>query len=420
MSDTKIDHNVSDLIFNIDGIEVVKLLARGGMAAVYLARQETLGRNVALKIMDKNDEQSFAERFLNEGRLVASLSHPSVITIHDLGLLDDGRAYISMEFIDGGDLETRLKQAPVSVNDAVRMLRSLAESLQYVHAHGVIHRDIKPANILFRQNGTLVLTDFGIAKQQDNDIKLTRDGVAVGSPGYMSPEQAQAKAIDHRTDLYSLGVIFSEMLLGKNEFEADSYVETSMNHIQMEIPQLPFEISQYQILLDKLLAKDPEKRFKDAETLMRYIDSIPEYEEGEEEIPELPQMQAPSMRKTATIITVLVFLLLGGGLFYGYKVYFADVFAKHYIAKAEAAVKADKLLVPENDNAVMYYNRALFFNGQSAKANQGLATIADKYAGFANSAYKRRDFNKMRLYIERGLTVDPEHKRLLQLKEKLQ
>lgn len=419
MSDTRVDHKVADIAINIEGIEVIKLLARGGMAAVYLARQETLGRNVALKIMDKNDEQSFAERFLNEGRLVASLNDPSVITIHDLGLLDDGRAYISMEYVDGGDLEHRLKE-PVSVREAISMLRSLAQALQYVHTHGVIHRDIKPANILFRKDGSLLLTDFGIAKQEDTDIKLTRDGVAVGSPGYMSPEQAQAQPLDGRTDIYALGVIFSEMLLGKNEFEADSFVETSMNHIQMEVPQLPFAISQYQILLEKMLAKKPEKRFKNAETLIRYIDSIPEYEdEDAEEIQELLAPRKKSSGSTAAIITVIVFALLGGGLFYGYQNYGADALEKFYVGKAVKALKSDRLMKPEDDNAVLWYNKAIFFKPSSDTAEKGLEKIADRYASLANSAYRKRNYKAMRLYVERGLSVAPAHERLKALKKKL-
>ena len=426
----------------IEGYTIKRFIARGGMASVYLARQEVLGRDVALKVMDKNDDETFIERFLNEGRLVASMSHPNVITIYDLGVLDDGRAYLSMEFIDGGDLESRLKQSFSEVQ-VMAILKDLVACLSYVHDHDVIHRDIKPANILFHKDGTLVLTDFGIARSTDQDIALTRDGVAVGSPGYMSPEQAQAKKVDLRTDLYSVGVIFSEMLLGENKFSADSYIQTSMNHIQMAIPDLPMAICQYQILLNKFLAKDPLKRFSDAQSVLRFIEQLPDAEErmlpvtDEEQLSSVAEItgefsaSAPTIEKGSGLysssggwLTGVIFILLLAGCAWLFRLYIVPLeylpqsdHSQAYVMKADKAYKADKLLLPKGSSAADYYKQALKLNPQNSEARAGLSNIANRYAALAQQAAKVNKRNKLRTFVRRGLSVDRNNKVLKSLKK---
>ncbi len=425
----------------IEGYSIKRFIARGGMAAVYLARQETLGRDVALKVMDKNDDETFIERFLNEGRLVASMSHPNVITIYDLGVLDDGRAYLSMEFVDGGDLEGRLKE-PLTEIQALAILRSLGECLSYVHKHDVIHRDIKPANILFKKDGTLVLTDFGIARQTDQDVALTRDGMAVGSPGYMSPEQAQAQHVDLRTDLYSVGVIFTEMLLGENKYADDSYIQTSMNHIQMDIPSLPMPICQYQILVNKMLAKDADKRFKDADGLIRFVDQLPEPEnrrlpvtsDSDNEVleeessfepdPDFESNKSGLYSNAGGLVTggIFIALVLATVWFFRLHIIPLDYLPKAdqaalYVLQAEKAFKADRLLVPKDASAAFYYAKALDIEPSSVDAKQGMTQIADRYARLAKQAASSNNRKKLRLYVNRGLSVDSSHKDLLALKK---
>ena len=212
------------------------MLARGGMAEVYLAEQLSLGREVAIKVMDAHTgDHDFAERFLHEARLVAALNHTNLVTIYDFGQLSGGRLFLSMEYLQGGDLEERLTRG-IPEDTAVRILRELVNALRFVHSKGIIHRDIKPANILFRQDGTLVLTDFGIAKTINNDVGLTQAGMIVGSAAYGSPEQMQGLTLDTRTDIYSVGVLFLEMLTGKNPFKAETFVNTAMNHIRLVQP----------------------------------------------------------------------------------------------------------------------------------------------------------------------------------------
>lgn len=265
---------MNDKPIMIPGHRIERLLARGGMAEVYLAEQQSLGRQVAIKVLDqKSGDPGFVDRFLKEARLVAALNHPGIITIHDFGVLPDKRLYLSMEYMADGDLDARLAKGMMEEGEILEILRELAKALAYVHSKGIIHRDIKPANILFRPDGSLALTDFGVAKQDEEDVQLTRAGTTVGSPAYCSPEQAQALDIDHRSDIYSVGVVLIEMLLGRNPYKADSYVTTSINHIQMEIPRLSATQAHFQHLLEKMLAKNPADRFVSVEQVLDYLDS---------------------------------------------------------------------------------------------------------------------------------------------------
>jgi serine/threonine protein kinase len=231
------------------------------MAEVYLAEQLSLGRMVAIKVMDSHGgDPEFAERFMNEARLVATLNHANLVTIFDFGQLDGGRLFLSMEYLQGGDLEERLSSG-IDEQTSLRILQELVNALNFVHSKGIIHRDIKPANILFRQDGTLVLTDFGIAKTINNDVGLTQAGMIVGSAAYGSPEQMQGLTLDARTDIYSVGVLFLEMLTGKNPFKAETFVNTAMNHMQMDIPKLPPHQARLQPMLNKMLGKTPKERY---------------------------------------------------------------------------------------------------------------------------------------------------------------
>ena len=259
---------------NIPGYKIERLIARGGMAEVYLAEQLSLGREVAIKVMDSHaDDQDFAERFLHEARMLAGLNHSNLVTIYDFGQLSGGRLFLSMEYLQGGDLEERLKNG-VSEIIALRILRELVNALKFVHSKGIIHRDIKPANILFRDDETLVLTDFGIAKTINNDVGLTQAGMIVGSAAYGSPEQMQGLTLDARTDIYSVGVLFLEMLTGNNPFKAETFVNTAMNHIQLDIPRLHGNQARFQPLLDKMLGKTPKERFASMELLSGMLDTI--------------------------------------------------------------------------------------------------------------------------------------------------
>ena len=264
----------------IPGYDVKRTIGRGGMATVYLAIQQSLDREIVLKTLNTTHDESgdFFERFLKEGRIIASLRHPYIVTIFDIGSADD-LLYISMEYVDGGDLRAKIENrlAPVRGLD---LLDKIGQALDYAHKKGIVHRDVKPANILFRSDGTPLLGDFGIAKDFTVDKELTSTGTILGSPFYMSPEQAEGIPVDGRTDIYSLGVIFYEMLTGEKPYEGDSAIKVIMKHIQSPVPQLPPELDQFQPLLNRLMAKNRDLRIPDAGQLVTEVAELREEVEG--------------------------------------------------------------------------------------------------------------------------------------------
>ncbi len=256
----------------ITGFRIERLIAEGGMASVHLAVQESLGRHVALKLLKKFDCPEDSERFVNEGRIIAALNHPNIITIHDIGF-DGERPFIAMEYLEGGSLTQRIERG-MTAEAAVDIVIAIGACLDFVHRQGMIHRDVKPANILFHVNGNPKLTDFGIAKSMEVDSDLTLDGSAVGSPYYLSPEQAQNKPVDGRADIYSLGIIFYEMLTGRKPFRSDSHIETILSHVTDELPPLPPELVLFEEALELMTAKDPDDRFSSAGEMLGYFRAL--------------------------------------------------------------------------------------------------------------------------------------------------
>ncbi len=254
----------------IAGYRLERRIGKGGMASVYAGVQVSLDRPVALKILTNFDADDYSERFINEGRLLARLSHTHIITIYDVGVAE-GLHYIAMEHVEGGDLRAKL-DAGVSTGFALDLARKIASGLDYAHRQGIVHRDVKPANIMFRRDGTALLTDFGIAKSLIQEKGATATGTILGSPHYMSPEQAQSQAVDGRTDIYSLGILLYEMLVGKRPFEDESDIGVILKHIRDPLPPLPAPLSRYQPLLDRMTAKHPHQRFESAEALLVFLD----------------------------------------------------------------------------------------------------------------------------------------------------
>jgi serine/threonine protein kinase len=254
---------------DIPGYKIIRPIAEGGMASVYLARQESLQRQVAIKLLREFDNPVHASRFRNEGLIIASLNHRNVITIHDIGMIDD-RYYLAMEYLEDGDLEKRISMG-ICPDAALELVANLGSCLDFLHCQDIIHRDIKPANILFRKDGTPVLTDFGIAKQLVHDVRLTLDRTALGSPYYLSPEQAECKPVDGRSDIYGLGIIFYEMLAGIKPFQGGSPIEVILSHLTAPVPSLPVHLSAYQELLDRMIAKAPDDRYQTANDMVAAI-----------------------------------------------------------------------------------------------------------------------------------------------------
>lgn len=256
----------------ITGYEVGEQIGDGGMAQVYRARHLRLEREVAIKVMrpQLKFDASFSERFLREAKIAANLSHPNIIHIYDVDNVNE-HLFLAMELVLGGDLSATMAAAR-SKEQVLSIFSQLCDALDYAHDEGYIHRDIKPANILFRKNGTLVLSDFGIARAQDSNTHMTRAGSIIGTPAYMSPEQAQGHEVSSRSDLYSLAVIIYQYLTGQLPFGSNSSISTAIKHINDPIPTMPEHLRALQGFFDTALAKQAEDRFANGKELMAALE----------------------------------------------------------------------------------------------------------------------------------------------------
>jgi serine/threonine protein kinase len=259
---------------DIPGYNIEREIGHGGMATVYLAIQESLGRPVALKVMSQAlaADRTFSDRFIKEAKTIALLSHHNIVAIYDVGVADHNH-YLALEFVGGGDLKGRIRGGPILAEAAFSVVRDIASALGYAHSKGFVHRDVKPENILFRDNGTAVLTDFGIARAAGTGTRMTGMGMSIGTPHYMSPEQAMGKDVDGRVDIYALGIVLYEMLTGSVPYDAEETLAIGIKHVTEPVPVLSAALSGHQLLLDRMLAKNPEDRFLTAEKLVEAIDA---------------------------------------------------------------------------------------------------------------------------------------------------
>jgi len=251
------------------------------MATVYLAIQENFERQVALKVMSPSlsADQNFTERFIREARINSRLVHPNIVTVHDVGV-QNGHHYLAMEYIDGHDLKQNLYS--ITGEQVLQLLSDIALALDYAGQKGYVHRDVKLENIMVRtEDGRAVLMDFGIARAIEGSASetqtghsLTQSGMSLGTPHYMSPEQVKGLAIDNRSDIYSLGVLFYYLLIKEPPFRAESMFAVGVKHITEEIPQLPEELSVYQPIIERMMAKLPEDRIQTGAEVVSVLDSL--------------------------------------------------------------------------------------------------------------------------------------------------
>jgi serine/threonine protein kinase len=241
------------------------------MSTVYLVERQIDRAPIVLKVLDAelSYQNEFLQRFIREYGILSKLSHANVVKIYDQGFTDE-HVYIAMEYFSGGDLKTRI-EAGIEPEQVVTIFAQMVKGLEAIHATGVVHRDLKPQNIMFRADDSLAILDFGIAKIASEETQLTEHGQVFGTPYYMSPEQGTGSKLDARSDLYSAGVIFYEMLTGKKLFSADNAVALVYKHLHDEIPVLPARLAAHQALLDRILAKKPEERFPSATSLLRFL-----------------------------------------------------------------------------------------------------------------------------------------------------
>jgi serine/threonine protein kinase len=459
----------------VPGYAVERVIGKGGMATVYLATQESLNRHVVLKVLDEvNAEKSedLIERFIAEGRIIASLRHPNIITIYDIGVADNA-LYISMEYVQGGDLKRRM-ELPMSADEALEYLSKVASALAEAHRHGIVHRDVKPANILFRDENTPLLTDFGIAKQVDTESDLTSTGIFLGSPNYVSPEQADGVKIDGRADIYSLGCIFYEMLTGRKPYLSDSVIDIVIQHKQGAIPKFPEEYAEFQPLLDRMMAKARDKRIPDAETLIREIGKIQDGRrrkaKGLDPLDDTNTRMERRNRRGRQILAALI--LLGLTMFSSLKYVeirikgapvrtdrvstetaIDEIAAVPPPAPAPAVPEATtqgetapqeitgaaepppeqviqaltwlgrqsleeyKLTYPPKDNAYYYFSRLLEIDPGNPTAVKGILEVSDRYTVLAEQAMARNETEKAVAYVDIGLRVNPQNQALRTMKD---
>jgi serine/threonine protein kinase len=258
---------VSEQQLDIPNFKLIKEIGRGGMAKVYLGEQLQPKRKVAIKIVSpSNNDPKILEDLKQEGDTVAQFNHPNIVTVFSCGVVDKNY-YLAMEILPGGDLKQKLTESTLEDIEVLHIMRDMSSALAHSHARGTLHRDIKPENIMFNESGKAVLLDFGIAKAQGKVSEFTRIGAVVGTPHYMSPERALGKEIDERSDLYALGVVMYEMLVGKKLFEGGDTFAISYAHVHEPPPPLPKDKASLQPILDKLLAKEADDRYQSADQL---------------------------------------------------------------------------------------------------------------------------------------------------------
>jgi serine/threonine protein kinase len=278
----------------IPGFKIIRSLGAGAMAKVYLAVDEGLDRQVALKVMNESlaHDAEFRDRFINEAKDTAKFNHEGIVKIFTTGV-HQNHYFLALEYLEAGTLKDNLKarkQAQGKASgetghlyasaEALQLLKSLANALSYAHDKHVVHRDIKPENILFRSDGHAVLSDFGIAKSIDENKNLTMAGFRIGTPAYMSPEQMLGAEVDERSDIYSLGVVFYEILIGHRPYKTNvSEYSELIKQLDEQVPELPQNLSHLQPLLEKMLAKRPDQRAQSSHELIRLISQISQSED---------------------------------------------------------------------------------------------------------------------------------------------
>lgn len=454
----------------IPGYKIQHQVGQGGMATVYLAIQESLNRSVVLKILDINGpaaNETLIERFLSEGRIVAALDHPNIVTIFDIGIAGDS-LYISMEYIDGGDLKMRM-ELPISPDTALDYLAKIGSGLDAAHKKGVVHRDIKPANIMFKDENTPLITDFGIAKQitaTDND--LTSTGLFLGSPNYVSPEQADGIEIDGRADIYSLGCLFYEMLTGNKPYISATIFDVVIQHKQAPVPVFEKDLAEFQLLLDKMMAKNRDDRFKDAAEMVKAIKKLQKSRKSltattDLDVTGVIPTDVTKQKRTQTLNILLLLMITSGGILgtlqyaeskmndtspkienvpinadlpdnirppivNGSTQPISSSAAETQVTISEDVVQAlhwlgkksledYRLTSPAKDNAYYYYSRLLEADPGDKVAAAGLLNIADRYAYLAERSFLENDYGKAQAYTSIGLKFNPNHTALIKLKE---
>ena len=303
--------------------ELEKLVGSGGMSNVFKAHDRLLERTVALKILHEQftRDEDYVERFRREARAVARLAHPNIVTVIDRGE-QDGRQFIVFEYVDGPNLKDLTRDGPLEVRDAIGLTLQVARALSFAHARGLVHRDVKPQNVLLNEDGQAKVTDFGIARSLDVQ-GVTQTGTVLGTSDYIAPEQARGQKVDPKTDIYSLGAVLYELLVGEVPFSGDNFVAVAMRHVNEPVPSVlearPDCPARLDFAIQRAMAKDPDDRFQSMDELVTELEAcLAEVDGGDEGATMIvPAARAPrraARRRPRRIPVTPVLIVLAGAL----------------------------------------------------------------------------------------------------------
>lgn len=453
------------LMIKIPGYTIHSQLGVGGMATVYRATQDSLQREVALKVVSKLDklEPHFKKRFLHEGHDLASLQHPNIATIYDISQTKE-YSYYAMELLKGGSLSERMYKG-LSLDEAFKIIIQIGDALDYAHENHIIHRDLKPGNILFRDYSTPILTDFGIAKNISRDTKLTQIGVLVGTPSYMSPEQCRGRAVDGNSDQYSLCILFFEMITGYLPFDADDPIAIATKQVTEKTPKLPEKLRALQPVINIALDKEPEQRYTSVGEFCRVLkdvlendrsiqphllditrrlsdddtdvstsfkqpqgllDSIPDPGHAKLDIPTEEEFwNERSNRRTWLLAVLLLAVMAYGGHYYFQNYYHRQTseetarFIPVLTRQAERQIAAGQLLSPAGNNALESLSRIKKMDPENRAANQMLDDLATTFEIKARDFISTKNYGSVKREIKNGLKFSAYHKGLRDAEKQL-
>jgi len=322
--------------------EIIKELGKGGMGVVYQAHDPQLDRPVALKVLreDRVVSEDFVSRFFKEAKFIGRLSHPNIVTVYDVGR-DHGTIYIAMEYLQGQPFNEVIRSGRLSVEKIIDIALQVANALGYAHEKGIVHRDIKPSNIILTDEGNVKLTDFGIARAEDsNAAQQTQAGVILGTPFYMSPEQVMGKRVDGRSDLFSLGVILYELIVGRKPFEGDHFTAI-FRAITDDIPVAPLKIDasipqSLSDLIMKALSKNPNERFQTSKEMGDALKTCLQVKES------LLLPEKPISPKKKPVVPVLIMGLMAAVIFGGTIYFFGAYNNKKQASSLSTRIEANK------------------------------------------------------------------------------
>lgn len=440
----------------IPGFTIVEMIGEGAMARVFLAIQKNLNRKVALKVMNQSlaHDPAFRDRFLAEAEDTAKFIHPGIVTIYNTDVFDDNY-YLVLEYLEAGTLKDR-QRARQKANkesgdptaqqfteeEVLALMAELADALAYAHSKNVIHRDLKPANIMFRSDGRAVLSDFGIAKSVTENRELTLTGFSVGTPAYMSPEQKLGANIDTRSDLYSLGVVFFELLTGHKPFHTrtGNYADLR-KELDAEVPQLPPERADLQPMLNKLLAKDPAERYQSASELLKDIQQISGHSSFVDDDATVIQLGSGAAGGPAAtgkknkplkvaLITLLAVAMIGGGAIATMK-FMPEPPVEVAVVDEKTAAEIEMLLESADffleegplinagpSHAVAGYERVLTLQSGNPRAIQGLKSALEKILVKIQADIDSGDQEAAQQLIQLAELHFPDNEDLAELREK--